>query len=120
VDPSQLEALIIGAWSEAQEEGPGGYLDGLIERRAQLPALKAWFIGDMTFEDCEISWIIQTSYNPLLAAFPNLQSLRVRGSTNLELQAFRHDSLEELAIECGGLPSNIVDAIAASTLPALN
>ncbi|ALN91821.1 leucine Rich repeat family protein [Lysobacter gummosus] len=120
VDPSQLEALIIGAWSEAQEEGPDGYLDGLIERRAQLPALKALFIGDMTYEDCEISWIIQTSYNPLLTAFPNLQSLRIRGSTNLELQAFGHDALEELAIECGGLPSNITDAIAASTLPALN
>ncbi|MGO1072731.1 STM4015 family protein [Lysobacter sp. CA199] len=120
VDPATLEALIIGPWSEAHDEGPQGYLDTLIERRAQLPALQALFVGDMTYEDCEISWIIQTSYNPLLAAFPQLQSLRVRGSSNLELQAFQHEALEELAIECGGLPSKIVDAIAGSTLPALN
>lgn len=120
IDPSTLEALIIGAWSEAQEESPQGYLDALIEYRDRLPALKALFIGDMTYEDCEISWIIQTSYNPLLAAFPQLQSLRIRGSSSLELQAFQHDALEELAIECGGLPKTIVEAIAASTLPALN
>lgn len=120
VDPSSLEALIIGAWSEAQEESPQGYLDALIEYRDKLPALKALFVGDMTYEDCEISWIIQTSYNPLLAAFPQLQSLRIRGSSSLELQAFQHDALEELAIECGGLPKTIVEAIAASTLPALN
>lgn len=120
IDPSTLETLIIGAWSEAHDEGPSGYLDALIEYRAKLPALKALFVGDMTYEDCEISWIIQTSYNPLLAAYPQLQSLRIRGSTSLELQAFQHEALEELAIECGGLPSKIVDAIAGSTLPALN
>ncbi|MGH8080732.1 MAG: STM4015 family protein [Lysobacter sp.] len=120
IDAANLEALIIGPWSEAHEESPSGYLDALIEYRAKLPALKALFVGDMTYEDCEISWIIQTSYNPLLAAFPQLQSLRIRGSSSLELQAFQHDALEELAIECGGLPPGIVDAIAGSTLPALN
>lgn len=119
IDPATLEALIIGAWSEAHEEGPSGYIDTLIEQRAKLPALKALFFGDMTYEDCEISWIIQTSYNPLLNAFPQLESLRIRGATDLELEAFQHDALEELAIECGGLPSKIVDAIASSTLPAL-
>lgn len=119
VDPAGVDALVIGAWSEAHDEGPSGYLDALIERRDQLSALRGLFVGDMTYEDCEISWIIQTNYNPLLAAFPQLQSLRVRGSTQLELQAFRHESLQELAIECGGLPSQIVDAIAGSELPAL-
>lgn len=119
IDPGTLEALVIGPWSEAQEEGPNGYLQALIERRAELPALQALFVGDMTYEDCEISWIIQTSYNDLLAAYPDLRSLRVRGSTHLELQPFEHARLEELAIECGGLPSSIVQAIAASTLPAL-
>ena len=119
IDPSTLEALVIGAWSEAQEQSPAGYLDALIEYRDRLPALTALFVGDMTYEDCEISWIIQTSYNPLLAAYPKLQALRIRGSSDLELQAFQHDALEELAIECGGLPSSIVEAIAGSTLPAL-
>lgn len=119
VDTTALDALIIGAWSEAQSEPPQGYLDALIERRAELPALRALFVGDMSFEECEISWIVQGDYNPLLAAFPDLQSLRIRGSTDLALAPFAHGSLQELAIECGGLPERIVDAIAGSTLPAL-
>jgi hypothetical protein len=119
IDMTALDALIIGAWSEAHDESPHGYLDGLIERRAELPALQALFIGDMTYEDCEISWIIQGDYNPLLAAFPQLRSLRIRGSTQLKLEAFEHAKLEELAIECGGLPAGIANAIAGSQLPAL-
>ncbi len=119
VDTTAIEALVIGAWSEAHDTSPQEYLDTLIERRAELPALRALFVGDMTFEDCEISWIIQTGYNPLLAAFPQLRTLRIRGSSGLTLSPFAHDALEELAIECGGLPRDIADAIAGSTLPAL-
>ncbi|WP_372392554.1 STM4015 family protein [Xanthomonas sp. NCPPB 3582] len=119
VDPASIQALIIGAWREAHDEGPNGYLQRLIERRDELPALRALFVGDMTYEDCEISWIIQTDYTPLLAAFPALESLRIRGSSQLQLTPFAHAQLQELAIECGGLPSAIVQAIAASTLPAL-
>jgi hypothetical protein len=119
VDMAAIEALIVGAWSEAHEASPEDYLEALIERRAELPALRALFIGDMTYEDCEISWIIQTGYNALLDAFPQLRSLRIRGSSGLALAPFGHAALEELAIECGGLPAQIVDAIAGSTLPAL-
>lgn len=119
IDTSALDTLIIGAWSEAHDEGPKGFLDGLIERRAELPALRHLFVGDMTYEDCEISWIIQGDYNPLLDAFPQLQSLRVRGSTSLALVPFTHEALQALAIECGGLPGGIARAIAASRLPAL-
>jgi hypothetical protein len=119
VDPKSVEALILGAWSEASANSPQEFVDGLIARRAELSGLKALFVGDMTYEDCEISWIIQTSYNEFLAAFPNLESLRIRGSTDLTLQPFEHAGLQELAIECGGLPNRIVDAIAGSKLPAL-
>ena len=119
VDTAALDTLIIGAWSEAHDESPKGFLDGLIERRTELPALRHLFVGDMTYEDCEISWIIQADYNPLLDAFPQLQSLRVRGSTSLALAPFTHEALDNFAIECGGLPSGIVKSIAASRLPAL-
>jgi hypothetical protein len=119
VDTTAIEALVIGAWSEAHDTSPQDYLDALIERRADLPALRALFVGDMTFEECEVSWIIQGDYNALLAAFPDLQVLRIRGSTDLTLAPFVHAALQELAIECGGLPEGIVDAIAGSTLPAL-
>ncbi|UXI69455.1 STM4015 family protein [Tahibacter amnicola] len=119
VDASQLQALVIGAWSEATDRSPDGFLNALIARRAQLPRLAALFVGDMTYEECEISWIIQTGYSALLEAFPALELLRVRGSTDLSFQPVHHAGLRELAIECGGLPSSVVNAIAASRLPSL-
>ncbi|MDO5609215.1 MAG: STM4015 family protein [Pseudomonadota bacterium] len=119
IDRSTLDALLIGPWSESFEVSPQPYLDTLIARRAELPALKALFVGDMTYEDCEISWIIQTRYNDLLDAFPELHELRVRGSTQLQLTPFTHNVLQSLSIETGGLPSAIVNAIAASELPML-
>lgn len=120
VDTSSLDALVIGAWSEAHDESPQDYLDVLIERRDDLGALRALFVGDMTYEDCEISWIIQCGgYKALLDAFPMLQVLRIRGGTQLEFQPVAHEFLEELAVECGGLPSAVINGIAGSTLPAL-
>lgn len=118
-DPSQLEALVIGTWSEPFENGPDDLIAALVERSARLPRLKALFIGDMTFEECEISWIIQGNYEPLLQAFPKLESLRIRGSTSLTLPAFKHAGLRQLAIECGGLPEEIMANLAASSAPQL-
>jgi hypothetical protein len=117
VDPQSLEALVIGPWNDASSEGPFDFLEGLIEHR--LPALKALFVGDMTYEDCEMSWIMQTDYAPLLAAYPNLEILRIRGTNELKLPRLSLPNLRELAIESGGLPSAIVRTIGDSTLPAL-
>lgn len=117
VDRKKVEALVIGPWGEASSDGPDGYFEGLIE--ARLPALKALFVGDMTYEDCEMSWIIQTDYAPLLAAYPNLEVLRIRGTNELKLPTLSLPNLRELAIESGGLPSAIAISIGDSTLPAL-
>lgn len=119
IDKSQLEALVLGMWSEPHDSSPEEALDVLIEHAAALPKLKALFVGDMTYEECEISWIIQGDYGPLLQAFPKLEVLRIRGSTSLQLPPFEHAGLRELAIECGGLPREISEALAQSTLPAL-
>ena len=75
VDPSTLEALVIGPWNEASSNGPHEYFEGLIEHR--LPALKALFVGDMTYEDCEMSWIIQTDYAPFTATRIEVGSDRI-------------------------------------------
>ncbi len=120
VDLGQLEALVIGPWGEPQDDGPDEALDRLAALAPQLPNFKALFVGDMTFEDCEISWIIQgTRYHHLLQAFPSLQALRIRGSTSLQLPPVTHAGLRELIIESGGLPLEIVQSLAESKLPAL-
>lgn len=119
VETSKLDSLIIGMWTDAYESSPQPVLDLLIERRDALPALRALFIGDITYEECEISWIIQGSYQPLLNAFPSLEVLRIRGSNGLEIAPFEHANLCELAIECGGLPVAIVHNLTQSRLPRL-
>ncbi len=119
VDTQALEALVIGAWAEPHDTSPDDALDLLVRRAAELPRLKALFVGDMTYEECEISWIIQGNYLPLLQAFPALEALRIRGSTSLQLPPFSHAGLRELVIECGGLPREITQALASSSLPAL-
>lgn len=118
-DKSRLDALVIGIWEDAYENSVQDALDLLIARKDELPALRALFIGDITYEECEISWIIQGAYNELLATFPALEVLSIRGSTQLSIDAFSHANLRELRIECGGLPAAILHNLAASSLPAL-
>ena len=118
-DKATLEALVIGSWGDAASGGPAEILAFLAAQAPQLPNFKALFVGDMTYEECEISWINQGDYGPLLKAFPQLQALRIRGSTELRIPAVTHAGLRELTIECGGLPSSVCNALAASSLPAL-
>jgi len=119
VDKASLEALVIGAWGDPASDGPSAFLEVLVANAPQLPAFKALFVGDMTYEECEISWINQGDYTSVLNAFPKLQALRVRGATGLVLPAIAHTGLRELVVECGGLPSDITAALSRSALPFL-
>jgi hypothetical protein len=118
-DKSRLDALVIGMWGEPYDESAEDIIAALVARAPELPALRALFIGDMTYEECEISWIIQGNYTPLLRAFPKLEELRIRGAEQLSLQPVSHTALRKLTIESGGLPSHVVEALAGSSLPAL-
>jgi hypothetical protein len=118
-DKSKLDALVIGMWGEPYEESAEDIIAALVARAPELPALRALFIGDMTFEECEISWIVQGDYTPLLKAYPKLEELRIRGAQDLSLQPVTHTALRKLTIESGGLPSEVVEALVASSLPAL-
>ena len=118
-DKASLEALVIGNWSDPASDGPAEFLDVLVAQAPQLPNFKALFVGDMTYEECEISWINQGNYGPVLKAFPRLQALRIRGSTELVIPPAMHANLRELTIECGGLPSSVLDALGKSAFPLL-
>lgn len=117
VDPADVRALIIGQWGEAYDTAAP--VDMLVELAPRLTALRALFLGELTMEESEISWIRQADITPLFTTFPDLEVLRVRGSEGLELTPVRHTALREFAIESGGLPSNIVSAVAEWDLPAL-
>ncbi len=84
----QLRALVIGTgnlWSE--RGGDGEELNQqLIEASSWLTALEALFLGDITGEEWEISWIRQGNVGPVLAAYPRLSHFVVRGGEGLQLQ----------------------------------
>jgi hypothetical protein len=118
-DGKQLSILTIGDWGQAYENSPDSFMETLISHKDAFPNLTKLFIGDMGFEECEVSWINQTNLSPLLAAFPNLQSLSIKGSQELSLQPLVHDKLQELVIICGGLPKSVLEEITSARLPEL-
>ncbi|MFE3192975.1 STM4015 family protein [Nocardia sp. NPDC059240] len=119
VDTTQVVALVIGMWGEAYDHPSTLVIDELLAVQAQFPALRALFLGEITYEEAEISWIQQSDVTPLLANFPELEELRVRGGEHLAFPPTAHAKLRTLAVETGGLDAAVVRDIAASTLPAL-
>jgi hypothetical protein len=112
-----VRVLVLGDWGSTFDTAPP--LDYLIAVLPQLTSLRALFIGELTYEECEISWITQGDITPLLEALPQLDTLTVRGSGGLELKPLRHTGLRSLAIESGGLPAEIVRAVGECDLPNL-
>src|SRR5262249_41661166 len=91
----------------------------LVDAAPTLASLTAVFVGEMTAEECEISWIKQTDITPLLEAYPALATLRVRGADGLALKPVRHAGLRHLAFESGGLPASVVQSVGECDLPGL-
>ena len=112
-----VRALVIGEWGESYERAAP--IGKLVKAADRLTGLRALFIGEMISEECEISWIHHRDITPLLQAYPGLEILRVRGSDGLELTPTRHEALQELAFESGGLPDHIVRSVGECDLPAL-
>lgn len=118
-ESSSLTSLIIGDWGQAYENSSEEVVEALVTHSASFPALRKLFIGEMGYEECEISWITQSDLSPLLPAFPELQSLTIQSGNELSLAELKHDKLEELIIISGGLGKAVLDHIATSQLPNL-
>jgi hypothetical protein len=115
--PGGPVALIVGEWGSAYEEAFP--IDLLVGNASRLGALRALFIGEMTGEQCEISWIQLGDLTPILEAFPALEHLWVRGSEGLVIKPMRHEGLRELVLQSGGLPASVIRAVGACDLPHL-
>lgn len=114
-----LTEVVIGDWGEAWDEDCQAIIDGIVERAECFSHIERLFIGDMDYESCEVSWIMQGNYSQLWAAMPQLKALTIKGSTDLELGTVSHENLEELTIICGGLPENVLMSIQEAHLPNL-
>ncbi|WP_416905026.1 STM4015 family protein [Micromonospora echinospora] len=117
VPADAVRALVVGRWGSAYETAAPVEL--LVSLAPRLTGLRALFLGEMTFEECEISWIRHREITGLLEAYPALEVLRVRGADGLTLKPVRHEALRELAFESGGLPATLVRAVGDCDLPAL-
>ena len=128
VDTSRVVALVIGDWGfeDGSDTSSRELRDALIGHAAALPALRSLFLGDITFEENEISWIQHCDMAPLLAAYPRLEELTVRGvgetyegADRLSLHVPEHSALRSLTLQSGGLPGQVVRQVLDSGLPAL-
>ncbi|MFF4380608.1 STM4015 family protein [Kitasatospora sp. NPDC001547] len=119
VDPAGVRAVVVGAWWQDGYTSVHPVIEAITAAAPRLPALEALFLGEVTFDECEISWLEMDDVTPLLTAFPGLRSLAVRGGMDLALEPVRHDRLTSLRFESGGLPATVVRAVAGSELPAL-
>ena len=118
-DFPHLNEIIIGCWGNAWEDSCQPIIDGLISHADAFSHIERLFMGDMDFEDCEVSWIIQGDYSRLWGALPNLKELTVKGSTELILGTIDHAGLESLTVICGGLPNSVLESIQNAHLPSL-
>jgi hypothetical protein len=121
----RIEALVFGLWEAGDGVCTGDasaqrLVDLLVAVRDRLPNLKALFIGDIIYEESEISWLVQSDMSPILAAYPQLEILQVRGGTGLKFDnAARHENLKALILETGGLSRETVHQVYAWDFPAL-
>ena len=116
----QAVGLVIGAWQgDDSEASSAPVVEALVAARERLPALRALFLGDITREENEISWIQQSDVTALFDAYPGLEHFRVRGGVGLVVGSLRHEHLRSLVVESGGLDGEVVRGIASSDLPRL-
>lgn len=117
----KVRALVIGAWDgeELFDVDSSSSVAALVELAPKLPSLKALFVGDITYEEAEISWIQQADLGPLLKAFPLLEELGARGNNGLALGDLNHPNLKKLVIQTGGMSSSLLHTLGAAHLPHL-
>lgn len=118
---ANLKEVVIGCWGEAWDDGEGAdqIINDIIENKEKFTHIKSLFIGDMDFEECEVSWIIQGDYEKLFESMPQLEKLTIKGSTGLKLGKVNASNLRSLEIICGGLPKEVIQSVRDAKLPAL-
>jgi hypothetical protein len=121
VDTTRISAFIIGNWitDDDHDRDAADVFAPLIAAADRFPNLRHLFLGDIVAEQNEISWIHQSDLTPLLRAFPKLLTFGVRGSENLGWEQRAYPELRELTFQSGGLPPEVVRAVAGSEFPEL-
>jgi hypothetical protein len=118
VDTTAVTHIIIGCWGPGYQTSTAG-VRMLADAAPRLPVLRAIVLGDITTEEDEISGPSGCDITPLLGAYPGLESLGVRGGSELRLSPFSSPALRALRLGSGALPGAVVRAVGASELASL-
>lgn len=125
-DVSRAEALVFGVWDFIAQVNSSVIVDALVAAKDRLPKLRALFVGDIVEGEQEMPWIAQSDLAPILASYPKLEELHVRGSSGLAFAggalgsaSLAHASLRSLIIESAGLSREVVAAVLAGDFPEL-
>lgn len=113
--------LVVGLWDQeaGAGESPQPVVEALVSAHLKLPNLRALFINDITYEECEVSWITNTDLSPVLAAYPRLEHLGIRGGNELSLGRPHLPELRSLIVQAGGLSAEVVREVMTADLPKL-
>lgn len=118
-DASETTHLIVGAAEGFEGDMMSSMtLPALIANKDKLPKLEALFIGDITYEECELSWINSGDFSELWKNFPNLKALGIRGYPGI-LGQMDMPNLEYLTIQCSGMNKKNAVEIQAANLPKI-
>ena len=113
----QLVGLIAVLGADPTEYQPCA--DAIKLASERLIGLRALFIGEMTGDECEISWIFyEGNLAPVAQAYPKLTHLQIRGGA-MSLAGLKHAALTTLIIESGGLDADVIGEVLQAKLPAL-
>ncbi len=116
----EVTELIIGCWGECYDNNVQPILDMMAENKEKFQHVEHLFVGDMEYDECEVSWIEQGDYSALWSALPHLKRLTIKGCNDgLRLGTIDHGELESLEIICGGLRKDVIEELAAANLPNL-
>ena len=116
----QCSALVIGAWQgDDSATDSSEVVAALAGHKDRFPQLIAIYVGDITYEENEMSWIQQSDLSPLLEAYPQLQLLRTRGGEGLAISRPQHANLRALAMETGGMDASLVQSLGQAKFPNL-
>ena len=110
-----LQHLVVGLVRH-DDNNYQGVCDALAAR--PRPALRSLYLGDFTYEDCELNWSHIGDGSRLWAAVPNLERLTLR-SGRMTLGEISLPALRELTTITGGLDTDSARAIAVARWPRL-
>lgn len=113
-----LKHITIANWLEPFDEDCQDFVDFILANKEKFAHIESYTFGDMDYEECEISWIMQANYEKFWS-LPNLKHIQIQGSQQLTLGNIVSDSLKSIEIRCGGLPADVLLSIEKAKTPNL-